>query len=53
MNTPFDQSLRLEKNSGPPVAQLEYASAIDCLMYLMKCTSPDIAFVVFVTKWVY
>ena len=26
------------------MAQLGYASAIGCLMYLMQCTSPDIAF---------
>ena len=46
VNTPFDPSLKLEKNSGRAVAQLEYASAIGCLMYLMQCTRPDVAFAV-------
>ena len=46
VNTPFDPSLKLEKHSGRAVAQLEYSSAIGCLMYLMQCTRPDIAFAV-------
>ena len=46
VNTPFDPSLKLEKNSRRAVAQLEYASAIGYLMYFMQCTRPDIAFVV-------
>ncbi|KAL6345172.1 hypothetical protein AAG906_013656 [Vitis piasezkii] len=32
-NTPFDSSIKLEKNDGRSVAQLEYASAIGSLMY--------------------
>ncbi|KAJ9536248.1 hypothetical protein OSB04_un000581 [Centaurea solstitialis] len=43
-NSPFDSSVKLEKNSGRVVAQLEYASAIGCMMYAMYCTRPDIAF---------
>ena len=46
VNTPFDPSLKLKKNSGRVMAQLEYASAIGCLMYLMQCTRSDIAFTV-------
>lgn len=46
VNTPFDPSVKLQKNNGRTVAQLEYASAFGCLMYLMQCTRPDIAFVV-------
>ena len=38
VNTPFDQSLKLEKNIRRAVAQLEYESVIGCLMYLMQCT---------------
>ena len=38
VNTPFDPSIKLEKNKGRAVAQLEYAIAIGCLMYLMQCT---------------
>ena len=45
-NTPFDSSVKLDKNSGRAVAQLEYASAIGCMMYAMHCTRPDIAFAV-------
>ncbi|KAG5527251.1 hypothetical protein RHGRI_028223 [Rhododendron griersonianum] len=45
-NTPFDSSIKLTENSGRAIAQLEYASAIGTLMYLMHCTRPDIAFAV-------
>ena len=45
-NTPFDSCVKLEKSSGRAVAQLEYASAIGCMMYVMHCTRPDIAFAV-------
>ena len=33
-NTPFDSSVKLEKDDGRVVAQLEYASAIGSLMYV-------------------
>lgn len=46
MNTPFDTSVKLQKNDGRYVAQLKYASATGCLMYLMQCTRPDIEFIV-------
>ncbi|KAJ9558422.1 hypothetical protein OSB04_013036 [Centaurea solstitialis] len=45
-NTPFDSSVKLDKNFGRAVAQLEYASAIGCMMYAMHYTRPDIAFAV-------
>ena len=45
-NTPFDSSIKLIKNDGRAVAQLEYASAIGSLMYATQCTRPDIAFAV-------
>ena len=41
-NTPFDSSVKLEKNDGRAVAQLEYASAIGSLMYVVQCTKADI-----------
>ena len=46
ITTPFDVSLKLEKNAGEPVSQPVYARAIGCLMYAMSCTRPDIAFIV-------
>ena len=46
VNTPFDSSVKLCKNEGRAVAQLEYASAIGSLMYAMRCTRPDITFAV-------
>lgn len=45
-STPFDPSMKLMPNKGEPVAQLEYARVIGCLMYAMTCTRPDIAFAV-------
>ena len=45
-NTPFDPSIKLVKNVGRTVAQLEYSSAIGSLMYATQCTRPDIAFAV-------
>ena len=38
VNTPFDSSVKLCKNEGRAIAQLEYASAIGSLMYAMRCT---------------
>ena len=41
--TPVDISLYLSKNKGDAVSQLKYSKIIGSLMYLMNCTSPDIA----------
>ena len=43
-NTPFDSSVKLKKNDGRGMAQLEYASAIGSLMYAKQCTRADISF---------
>ena len=43
-NTPFDRSIQLSENTGRAIAQLEYASAIDSMMYAMHCTRPNISF---------
>ena len=43
-NTHFDQSIKLGENIGRAIAQLEYTSAIDSMMYAMHCTRPDISF---------
>ena len=45
-NTPFDSSVKLEKNDGRVVDQLEYASAIGSLMYVAQCTRTDISFAI-------
>lgn len=44
MSTPFDPSVKFQKNDEIIVAQFEYASTIGCLMYLMQCTKIHIAF---------
>ena len=44
--TPFDPSYKLARNSGRPIAQIEYANAIGCLIYAMTSTRPDITFAV-------
>ena len=41
--TPLDPSIKLEKNTGRTISQLEYSSIIGSLMYAMHCTRPDIA----------
>ncbi|GJU51826.1 hypothetical protein Tco_1221381 [Tanacetum coccineum] len=42
-NTPYESSCKLVENNGRAVAQIEYVSAIGCLMYATHCTIPDIA----------
>ncbi|PKA54637.1 Retrovirus-related Pol polyprotein from transposon TNT 1-94 [Apostasia shenzhenica] len=44
--TPYHSSMKLAKNEGKVVAQLEYTSAIGSLMYVLHCTRPDIAFII-------
>jgi hypothetical protein len=46
VNTPFDSNYKLVENTGRAIAQLEFASAIGSMMYVMHCTRPDIAFAV-------
>ena len=43
-NTPFYWSIKLGKNTGRAIAQLEYASAIGSMMYEMHCIGSDISF---------
>ncbi|KAA3480615.1 Retrovirus-related Pol polyprotein from transposon TNT 1-94 [Gossypium australe] len=42
--TSIDTSQHLSKNKGESVDQVEYASVMGSLMYLMSCTRPDIVF---------
>nr|GEV90079.1 zinc finger, CCHC-type [Tanacetum cinerariifolium] len=46
VSTYMDTSEKLMPNNGQIVSQLEYSRVIGCLMYVMTCTRPDIAFVV-------
>nr|GEV38710.1 zinc finger, CCHC-type [Tanacetum cinerariifolium] len=46
VSTPMDPIEKLEPNTRKLVDQLEYSRAIGCLMYAMKSTRPDIAYVV-------
>jgi hypothetical protein len=42
-NIPYVVSFKLTKNNGRLIAQIEYASAISSLIYVMHCNRPDIA----------
>ena len=42
--TPVDINLHLSKNIGQSISQLEYSRIIGSLMYVMNCTTPDIAY---------
>ena len=44
VNTPFNQSIKLGENTGSPIAQLEYVSAIGSMMYTIHFTRPNISF---------
>ncbi|GJZ75928.1 zinc finger, CCHC-type containing protein [Tanacetum coccineum] len=46
MSTAMDTSEKLKPNNGKVLSQLKYSRVIGCLMYIMTCTRPDIAFVV-------
>nr|GEW77067.1 zinc finger, CCHC-type [Tanacetum cinerariifolium] len=46
VSTFMDTSKKLMPNNGQAVSQLKYSKVIGCLMYVMICTRPDIAFVV-------
>ncbi|GJS71066.1 zinc finger, CCHC-type containing protein, partial [Tanacetum coccineum] len=46
VSTTMDTSEKLMPNNGQAVSQLEYSRVIGCLMYVMTCTRPDIAFAV-------
>ena len=46
VRTSVDETLRLSKNKGESVSQVEYSRVIVSLMYLMSCTRVDIAYVI-------
>ncbi|GKA17886.1 zinc finger, CCHC-type containing protein [Tanacetum coccineum] len=46
VSTSMDPIEKLKSNTGKPVDQLEYSRAIDCLMYAMTSTIPNIAYAV-------
>ncbi|GJX45556.1 zinc finger, CCHC-type containing protein [Tanacetum coccineum] len=45
VSTPLDTCEKLMPNRGLVMSQLEYSRVIGCLMYVMTCTRPDIAFI--------
>ncbi|KAG8496175.1 hypothetical protein CXB51_009000 [Gossypium anomalum] len=45
-STPMDPQIKLVSNAGRKIDQLKYASLIGCLMYIMTCTRPDIAYAI-------
>ncbi|KAL0324604.1 UNVERIFIED_CONTAM: hypothetical protein Scaly_2427500 [Sesamum calycinum] len=46
VSTLMDPSVKLMHNTGEAAFQLEYSNVIDCLMYAMTSTRPDIAYAV-------
>ncbi|GKA06817.1 zinc finger, CCHC-type containing protein [Tanacetum coccineum] len=46
VSTSIDTSEKVIPNNGQTVSQLEYSKVIGCLMYVMTCTRPGIAFAV-------
>ena len=44
--TPVNISLYLSKNTDASISHLEYSQIIGSLMYLMNCTTPDVAYAV-------
>lgn len=47
-DTPFDSSVNLSENNSRIIAQLNYASALGSLMYVMHSTRLDIAYAVYI-----
>ncbi|GKC39302.1 zinc finger, CCHC-type containing protein, partial [Tanacetum coccineum] len=45
VSNPMETSEKIMPNNGQAVSQLKYSRVIDCLMYVMTYTRPDIAFV--------
>ena len=46
VSTPMDPQRKLVPNDGRKIDQLQYAKVIGCLMYIMTCTRPDIAYAI-------
>ncbi|GKA25484.1 zinc finger, CCHC-type containing protein [Tanacetum coccineum] len=46
VSTHIDISEKLMPNNRQAISQLEYSRVIGCMMYVMTCTRPDIAFAV-------
>jgi hypothetical protein len=47
VKTPFDSSMKLNDYCDKTVKQLEYASVIRSLIYVMHCIRPDIIFAIY------
>ncbi|GJV83694.1 zinc finger, CCHC-type containing protein [Tanacetum coccineum] len=46
VSTRMDRSEKFMPNNGQVVSQLEYSRVVGCLIYVMTCIRPDMAFVV-------
>ena len=46
MSTPYDSKVHLVKNLGDSISQESYSQIIGCLMFLINCTRPNIAYAV-------
>lgn len=44
LKTPFDSSVKIQKNIGRLVTQLEYVSTIGCLIYFIQRTIYNLTF---------
>nr|GEV60884.1 zinc finger, CCHC-type [Tanacetum cinerariifolium] len=44
VSTPIDTSEKLIPNNGQAISQLKYSRIIDCRMYAMTCTRPNITY---------
>ncbi|PHT41242.1 hypothetical protein CQW23_20096 [Capsicum baccatum] len=49
--TSLDANFALRKNEGKSDSQLEYARVLECLMYIINCTQPDIACTISKLSW--
>ncbi|GJW26255.1 zinc finger, CCHC-type containing protein [Tanacetum coccineum] len=45
VSTPMDTSEKLMRSNGQAVSELKYSRVIGCLIYVMTCIRPEIAFV--------
>lgn len=47
----FDQNVNFLSHKGCPMVQLEFSKVIRCMVYVMTCIKPNIAYVVGRLNW--